>query len=600
MITEYLKAQILKVMQTALDKSANKQALLVTDDRTTKIMDSCLKVHQLNDMGIGVLVNIKYNRERVNVTPIYFLTPDLASIERFCKDYADPKALQYGPSVHLFLCGSISQAGLKMIKKSRVRSYLKTFQEIYCDFVALEDQVFYFNRPEAFSNLYLTKDKETVKSELSDQAIKLFSTIVSMEEDPYIRYAKESGRAAAVASVFQDYLKQMKANMKGFKPREKRATLIILDRSQDPVAPLTHEVTYQCMIKDFLGTDAKFLEVKDDSADGGSKKFYYRDDPLWQELRHANMGNVVPDLKRRFEHFKKTNAVAKRDAAGDNEQKVSLVQTVRDLPMYKKMAKSFTSHFAITKQLSKKFTQLNLGKVGDMEQSLITMIDPNGKPAKIKDLQKELTFLLKDPTVSTEIKLRLLCIYIISQGGIADKQKNMLFLAANISQADQESIYNLARLGVAIKSDSGSKPPRPPHYADLQAEAKKLANSEIVQTRFEPLVSLVLRKLIANKLSTKDYPFIGDEPDAGVDVTSSFGGRSHRKKNRGATDQARIIVFMIGGGSFNEVRQCYELSKKGRPVFMGSSHFMSPAQYLEQLKAKPPTNAPAAESKTEE
>jgi len=298
-------------------------------------------------------------------------------------------------------------------------------------------------------------------------------------------------------------------------------------------------------------------------------------------MRHENMGHVVPDLGNRFKHFKKTNAVAKRDMGGDKS--ASLVQTVRDLPMYKKMAKSFSSHFQITKQLSKMFTELKLQIIGDLEQSLITGIGPEGKPAKLTELQKQLTFLLKDPTYPTEIKLRLLMIYIISQGGMSEKQKNMLFLAANISQGDGEAIYNLRRLGVDIKNESKGKAPVPSH--DLQAQAKKLANSDVVQTRFEPLVSLVLRKMAASKLSSKEYPYMGEAPDDGVDVVSSFGGRSHRKKNRGAVDQPRIIVFMVGGASFNEVRQCYVLSKAlNRPIFMGSSNFTSPAEYIEQLK----------------
>jgi len=588
-VHQYLKAQILKIMKAALDKQATKSAILVTDDRTTKILDSVLKVHELNDLGIGVLVNIKFNRERVNVAPIYFLSPTLESIEAFCKDYSNPRQLQYGGSVHLFLCGSISEAGLKKIKASPVKKYLKTFQEVYCDFLALEDQVFYFNRKTAFSNIYMTKDQNTMKKELSEQAIQLFSTIVSMEENPYIRYAKCSGRAEAVAKVFQDYLNQMKPNMKGFQPREKRATVLIMDRSQDPIAPLTHEVTYQCMIKDHLGVEPKFLKLEDDSKENekgdGFKRFYFRDDPLWNELRHGNMGNVVPDVAQRFKKFKQTNAVAQRDLAG---AKPSLVQTVRDLPMYKKMAKSFSAHFQMTKILSKKFSDMKLATIGDLEQSLVTGIDPDGKQVNINRIQKELTQIVKDPNYPPDIKLRLLCIYIISQGGISEKQRNMLFLAANLKEEDHQAIYNLRRLGVTIKTpeNGNSKVPRPSHYNDMQAQAKKLAqNNQVVQTRFEPLLSLVLRKMAADKLSEIEYPFIGEKPKMGSSVASSFGGRSHRKKNRGGSDLPRVIVFMVGGGSFNEVRQCYQLTKAlNRPIYMGSSHFMSPGEYLTSLK----------------
>lgn len=32
-----------------------------------------------------------------------------------------------------------------------------------------------------------------------------------------------------------------------------RATLLLLDRADDPLSPLIHEFTYQCLVEDLLG-----------------------------------------------------------------------------------------------------------------------------------------------------------------------------------------------------------------------------------------------------------------------------------------------------------------------------------------------------------
>ncbi|CAN0193875.1 unnamed protein product, partial [Ectocarpus sp. 13 AM-2016] len=32
-----------------------------------------------------------------------------------------------------------------------------------------------------------------------------------------------------------------------------RATLLLLDRADDPLSPLMHEFTYQCLVEDLLG-----------------------------------------------------------------------------------------------------------------------------------------------------------------------------------------------------------------------------------------------------------------------------------------------------------------------------------------------------------
>jgi len=45
----------------------------------------------LNDQGIGAILNVKYQRERVPVPPIYFLSPNMASIEKVVKDYENSK-----------------------------------------------------------------------------------------------------------------------------------------------------------------------------------------------------------------------------------------------------------------------------------------------------------------------------------------------------------------------------------------------------------------------------------------------------------------------------------------------------------------------------
>lgn len=580
-----LKKQILKAVAAALAKSNMKSAIMIVDDRTTKVLDSCLKVHELNDKGVGVLVNIKYQRERVKVAPIYFLSPSIESIKKMIHDYSNPKTPQYTSNVHLFICGTITKEGMNLIKKARIRKHLKTFQEVYCDFLALESNVFHFNRPESFSKIYMTTDK--VNGELQDEAVQLFNALVTMEEDPYIRYAKCSKRASGVASVFQDYYAQMKPKMKGLQTRPNRATLLILDRSQDPVAPLMHEVTYQCMIKDLIATDQKYLSLKSEEKDGATEeKFYFLEDPLWKETRHANMAEVVPDLRQKFKHFEQTNHVA-RNQKGQKDD--NLIATVRDLPKYKKMMKSFTSHFQITKILSTTFTQLQLSTICDVEQNLVTGIDPDGKSVKLKEVQKELTHVLKDPSFPTEIKLRLLLIYIISQGGISDKHKDPLFTAANISRADSEAIFNLTRLGVKIRSDGKSPVQRPPHYKDLQEQAKKLTDKDIVKSRFEPLVSLLLRRLAEDKLSETEYPYLGDRPKTGSSVSNVFGGRSRRRRKGG--NDARVFVFVVGGGCFSEVRQCYTLSHEiNRDIHIGSSHFMSPKQYIQLLQGPQKTS----------
>jgi len=49
-------------------------------------------------------------------------------------------------------------------------------------------------------------------------------------------------------------------------------------------------------------------------------------------------------------------------------------------------------------------------------------------------------------------------------------------------------------------------------------------------------------------------------------------------------DRSRIIVFVIGGVCWSEVRICHMLSKElGRHIYLGSSFIASPTQFITLL-----------------
>lgn len=586
---DYLKNQILTAIKTVLSTMKQSSAILVTDDKTTMILDSCLKVYQLNELGIGALVNVKYSRERLKVPPIYFLSPTIESINGVINDWEDPDKPQYATSVHLLFCSSISSEGMELLKKSKLRRYLKTFQEVFCDFYALESKLYHFNRPDAFHSLYLYKKFD---EEFRQTAENLFSVCVSFREEPYIRFAKDSERAVGLAQMFKDFFAKKRMLMKTFRPRNKRATLLILDRTQDPVAPLLHEMTYQSMIKDLISGENRYLNLpkeedtkEDDEKSAGNKQvqFYFADDPLWKDFRHKHMSQVCSDIREKFQTFKDTNVIARQQAEQAMNQ--NLRKAVTDLPKYKQMSKSFNFHFQITNMIVQFHKQMELAKITEIEQCMVTGLDDKGKSVKTSTIQSALLDIFRDPTTSITTKIRLLLAYIISQDGISEKMREDLFTASNLSAADAEVIYHLTTLDVKVRAE-GKKTKKSPYYKEMQNRAKELAKANI--NRFEPLISILLKKLGEDKLSEEDFPYCGPEPQS-RSLVSSFGGRSLRKKGKLENKEApRIIIFMIGGVCYSEVRQCYLLGEElNREIFIGSTHILTPNEYIKLLRGKP-------------
>jgi len=567
----FLKEQILSAFKVAFSNMTQKSAILITDDLTTKILDTCLKVHQLNDLGIGAIVNVKFNRERVQVPPIYFLSPCEESLRAVIKDYEDSTEPQYASSVHLFMLPSLSERSFELLKKSNLRRHLKTLQEVYCNFCALESRVFHFNRPGAFQSLYLTS---RINAELQESAEQLFSVCVSLQEYPYIRYSRDSKNAHVLAQKFESYFAEKKAEMPQFKQHNNRSTLLILDRTQDPVAPLLHEITYQAMIKDLVTSETNFIPIETTKEDGSKEttQFVYNEDPMWPDFKDKNHPDVLKDLPNKYASFKENSVIAKTILEEQKENKN--LQKVRNIPKYNKMMQSFISHIDINDKLVGLYRSLDLKNIADMEQSLVTGLDESGRTSKLKDIQEQVSTVFKDPAVNSEVKLRLLLVYIISQGGLDEKSRNAFFTAANLSKREADAIYNIRNLGVRIKSEKESAH-KPPFWNDMHNRAKTLCKSQHVQSRYEPLMATLLKKFDQSTLSEADFPFCGDEVGR-KSITGEFGGR---RRERG-----RIIVFIIGGVCWSEIRECYVLSKElKRDIFVGSSHVMSPKEYIDLL-----------------
>jgi len=575
---ESLRNQILNAFKLALSNMRQKSAILIVDDKTTAILDSCLKIHQLNDMGIGAVLNVKFKRERVRVSPIYFISSAKESVSSVIEDYKDPNNIQYAKVAHLFICPRISEECMKLLKASNLRRHLKTFNEVYCDFQALEKRVFHFNRPSAFFDLYMNGSQ--IK-ELQNTAENLFSVCVSLQEHPYIRYTGSSPRAKSLAQIFNSYYTKRMTEMKVFRPNDKRAMLLIFDRTQDPVAPLLHEITYQAMIKDLMPSEKKYLplNVKEDGKESTEEsRFYYDDDPLWEDFSHKNLAHVLKEIQSKFREFKTKNRIANKEFSEQKDQK-NLLRSVRDIPKYKMMMKSFNYHFEIKHQLVSLYKSFDLKKIAEMEQSFVTGLDDTGRNIKLKDVFAELDNVLQEQTVATDIKLRLLLTFIISQGRVNEKQLKSLIAKANLS-VQSDVINNIFALEVKIGSDKH----KPPFFNDMQTSAKKLCKSDVVQSRYEPLVATLLKKFEKGELSDKDFPSCGEEENK-RNISGSFGARRRKKTGPRRSNKPKIIVFVIGGVCYSEIRECYTLATElKREIFIGSSHVMSPKEYISLLK----------------
>jgi len=262
-------------------------------------------------------------------------------------------------------------------------------------------------------------------------------------------------------------------------------------------------------------------------------------------------------------------------------------------------------------------------EMGAIEQDLATGFDAQGHEAK--NIMSRLPPFLEDPHISVIDKVRLLMLFIISQDGMKDSDRERMMRYAKLPSEDQETISNLGYLGVKLTKKV---------IRDKQKQKKKKAakSSEDVPdgmyelSRFVPRVKGVLNQLVAGDLSESDYPYMD-----GTSAAAAAGGDDKKKKSlkaapkwadkskssaaaggaggSGATGQGedyvgasdadpRFIVFIAGGMTYSEARSIYEVAiSTSKNCYIGSTQFLTPPSFVHELNtlSKTPDRAAAME-----
>lgn len=302
---------------------------LVVDEYTSRILSSCCRMYELMENGVLVLQRLDLEREKLDFAAVYFISPDRASIDRVSDDFKDAKKPRY-TSVHLFFTSRISNEVMDVIKRSpHLIPRIKTLTELNVDFCATESRVFSLERPKhvqtrVIPSLYF-HNKPDLEFELERTAEQLTTLCLTLEQFPYIRFAASSREQLSerLAKLVEKKLKAAVDRLKDWKYKEDRATLLILDRTLDPVAPLMHEYTYQAMIHDLLPVKGELIELEPEEKEREDldrlrdeereakrlerTQVLSEEDELYVELRHLHIAQVMKNVGAQFKAFKQSN-----------------------------------------------------------------------------------------------------------------------------------------------------------------------------------------------------------------------------------------------------------------------------------------------------
>ncbi|KAI8367256.1 Sec1-like protein [Blakeslea trispora] len=629
-IDDILKKRFLELIKTV--NPTGRWKLVVVDSLSSKILNSACKMYDILEENVTLVENIEKPRQPYpSYEAIYILTPCIESCSRLVDDFSRPEGKMYA-AAHVHFINALENNTFneftRLLSAANAANDIKSLKEMYVDFLVRENCVYSLDDERKFLRLFANTEPNSshTQSEIEDIAKQLLCVCVTLGENPLIRYHRPLDIKETINRRIPEQLaKAVQSELDNFcatnpeypPPRDPplpSGTLIILDRTIDPISPFLHEFTYQAMIADLLeveeiptGLKYEYKYTQEDGTTQDQEVTLVEADPVYCTIRHMHIANTTDKLINDFNAFINENQIAgsggPTTAASLNDMK----NIISNLPQYQEMKSRFSAHMNIASECMSEFKSQNLEEIGLLEQDMACGETPEGE--KPTNLVEALVPILDDPLTSQMVKTRLILLWIATSDQIDPEDLEQLMAVARLEQEYKDAIDNIKFLGVQLsktanklgkKSKKGSKKKVNPQQEvpfDLSRYVpvvKRIVEGHINGTIDQSLFPNNIRNVKQQSTRKNTEEAVKEVPKLRVYKT-----QWHKKSTKGANAPPKppsgppIIIFIVGGMTYSEIRSAYEIAEAfDREVYIGSTHIITPDHFVTDL-SKLDKNAPS-------
>ena len=589
-----LKGRTLNLFENEMIKETLKKykiknkCVLILDDKGMKILSKFLTVSEAINMGLLSLESISLERQPFkNYSAIYYISPSENSIKKIIKDFKDEKKRLY-KYAHIFFTDPVPENKLVKLCEKNVINRILTCKEVNLNFLTLDSNLYNFGSVYNFNSLYqLYKFNEDTAIYESTIDI-LFSICTLMELYPNIIYFVLDKNCKKLATDLNKRLS------KYFKSKEKNGILLINSRLMDLTAPLNYDMTYSNLIFDKFKKENNEIEMNEK----GEKKTYVLDDndPLYSKYKSLNISELSSQLPEDFQQFIKSDT-AKAFKNKNYNSLNDMEKAINNLGEYKYLAGLFNKHLDLANLIKNDLKERKIANVIEIENSILSGIDSEGKKIGYKELLKQMKSL-KNDLKKSEVKRLLSMLYFFNSEMdlddiIDDINENF---DASISKSERKIIKFFNKDNTQINADEYRLVDKEiinfrKNNKHNTKEDKENKNDKRYICYKEAKITTIIEMCSKNQIPNSLFEWV-EEPSNLKKVGKKYKANFIEINNKQVDDdfdenRPNLILYNIGGLSHYEVSSIEKANNNKQfnyNIIIGSNKIYNAKEYFNEIE----------------
>ena len=373
------------------------QCLLILDEKSSHLISNYFTMADLISKGIFSIELLRKMRKPFETYhAIYIISNTPESIDLLVKDFdynsEDKTHFSFYKNCHVYLIDPLTKN--KNVLNSMMNEYflrkIKTFKEIFFDFIALDRNLYYFGEEYNFNPIYQLFFIQDNQLQNNICIKKLYSICLITQTFPNIIYFIHDSNCKYIAENLSEKLETYYTNHKKI---VKNGTLLITSRLLDLPGPVQFDLNYDHLLfesyKNNSDPEKKMINI-DLQGNGKQKIILDHNDSLYDKYRLFNIYDVLNTLPTDLDKFNQSD-IAKVNKVSQMESLNEMDQAIKNFNEYQYMTKLFSQHLDIAKRVNESCKKRNIINLVDMQSTIMAGEDEKGSKISIQELNSRIS-----------------------------------------------------------------------------------------------------------------------------------------------------------------------------------------------------------------